>query len=161
MLKHLWIMRHGLAVDQFESDRTRALSKRGETQAEYSALELLKNQQLLPKDMLVSPFQRTLSTANIMHRKLSIEQPYKTDEMLVHFADHKILGDFLLASGFQNLLIVSHMPIVAKLCQYLSPGCEIYGFETAQIVRLDFRSEGELPSYGRVGHVITPSSINL
>jgi phosphohistidine phosphatase SixA len=156
MLKHLWIMRHGLAVDQFESDFTRALSTTGRLQAENSAEELLRNPKLLPRDMLVSPFQRTLSTADIMHNKLSISAPYETDEMLVHFADHKILGDFLLCSPFSDLLIVSHMPIVAKLCQYLSPSCEIYGFETAQIVRLDFNAESGPTNNARVGQVITP-----
>jgi len=136
-------MRHGLAEAQFDTDFHRALSETGKQQVEDSIQQLLDAQVLntkkvLPIDMLVSPFQRTLSTANIVHRMLSLNKPYQTDEMLVHFADHKVLGDFLLASDYEKLLIVSHMPIVAHLCQYLSPSCDIFGFQTAQIVRLDF-----------------------
>jgi phosphohistidine phosphatase len=138
MLSSLWIMRHGLAVDHFESDFTRELSKTGEQQVIDVGLQLKTHNLQQPTEMLVSPFSRTLSTAKIMHKILSIEKAFETDEMLVHFADHKILADFLLASQFTNLLIVSHMPIVASLCQYLVPGCDIYGFKTAQIVKIEF-----------------------
>ena len=138
MLKNLWIMRHGLAVDQYQTDFDRALSKTGEMQARDVSQQLLERGSPLPTGMLVSPFARTISTANIVHQELSLQMDYETDEMLVHFADHKILGDFLLASQYKKLLIVSHMPIVARLCQYLSPKYEVYGFKTAQIVRLDF-----------------------
>jgi len=31
MLEHLWILRHGLAADQFDTDFNRALSEKGET----------------------------------------------------------------------------------------------------------------------------------
>jgi len=131
-------MRHGLAVDQYQTDFDRALSKTGEMQARDVSQQLLEGGSSLPTEMLVSPFARTISTANIVHQELSLQMDYETDEMLVHFADHKILGDFLLASQYKKLLIVSHMPIVARLCQYLSPKYEVYGFKTAQIVRLDF-----------------------
>jgi len=106
----------------------------------------------------VSPFKRTLSTADIAYEMLPMKKPYKTDEMLVHFADHKILGDYLLACGYEKLLIVSHMPIVARLCQYLSPNCEIFGFETAQLVRLDFNNSGGLPTRATVGNIIVPTT---
>jgi len=156
MLKKLWIMRHGLAVDQFDTDFNRALSKTGELQAENVAEQLLATGSSLPTEMLVSPFARTISTANIVHKKLSLKNSYKTDEMLVHFADYKILGDFLLASEYQHLLIVSHMPIVARLCQYLAPGCEIYGFQTAQIVRLDFEQITSDESVAKMTQIILP-----
>ncbi|MCF6193881.1 MAG: histidine phosphatase family protein [Kangiellaceae bacterium] len=156
MLNNLWIMRHGLAVEQFETDFSRALSKTGELQADNVAEQLLAAKSSLPTEMLVSPFARTISTANIVHRKLALKNSYKTDEMLVHFADHKILGDFLLASEYQHLLIVSHMPIVARLCQYLAPACEIYGFQTAQVVRLDFEQTTSDESVVKVSQIILP-----
>jgi len=160
MLHHLWIMRHGLAVDQFESDFSRELSKEGERQAENSIKQVISDSASNPSQMLVSPFTRTKATADIAHRILGLTSPYQTEEMLVHFADHKILGDFLLASNFQDLLIVSHMPIVAKLCQYLAPGCDIFGFQTAQIVRLDFirqsEQENNTSAVAHVGAVYKP-----
>jgi phosphohistidine phosphatase len=138
MLKTLWIMRHGLAVDHFESDFSRALSVTGEKQALNVASQLIETSSDLPTDMLVSPFARTQSTAKIVHEKLGLNKAFETEDLLVHFGDHQLLGDFLLASEYEKLIIVSHMPIVAKLCQYLSPGCNIYGFQTAQCVRMDF-----------------------
>lgn len=156
MLRTLWIMRHGLAEDSFESDFTRPLSKTGRLQAANTAEQLINDSEQLPRDMLVSPFSRTQSTAKIVHQKLALSHPFETDEMLVHFADHKILGDFLLASRYRDLIIVSHMPIVARLCQYLSPGCDIYGFQTAQIVRMDFDSNKQKTQIGRVNKIYFP-----
>lgn len=155
MLRTLWIMRHGLAEDSFDSDFTRPLSKTGELQAANVTEQLIQDSEKLPRDMLVSPFSRTQSTAKIVHKKLGLTHPFETDEMLVHFADHKILGDFLLASPYRDLIIVSHMPIVARLCQYLAPGCEIYGFQTAQIVRIDFDDSAN--NVARLGKIYLPS----
>lgn len=149
-------MRHGLAEDSFESDFTLLLSKTGELQAANVAEQLLNDSGHLPHDMLVSPFSRTQATAKIVHKSLGLSRPFETEEMLVHFADHKILGDFLLASPYQDLIIVSHMPLVANLCQYLSPNCEVFGFKTAQLVRLDFDSSEQQVGVGRVTKIYLP-----
>jgi len=142
MLKNLWIMRHGLAVNEFESDFTRALSSTGKVQALSVVKQLMETETVLPSQMLVSPFRRTQETADLVHRELGINEPYENEELLVHFADHQLLGDFLITGGFENLIVVSHMPIVAELCQYLCPGCDIYGFQTAQIVKVEFDIKG-------------------
>jgi len=142
--KKLWVMRHGLAQAEFESDFSRALSDVGKAQARDVARQIKNSGEPLPVKMLVSPFKRTQQTASIVHQELGLVEPFETEEMLVHFADHQLLGDFLLASEFHDLMIVSHMPIVARLCQYLSPGCGIYGFNTAQTVRLCLPESGEV-----------------
>ncbi|MET1256063.1 phosphohistidine phosphatase SixA [Aliikangiella maris] len=136
MLKTLWIMRHGLAVNEFQTDFSRALSETGKQQAQSVARQMLAQETILPSHMLVSPFRRTQQTAEIVHSLLNLAKPFATEELLVHYADSQLLGEFLLESPTSELIIVSHMPIVARLCQYLSPGCQIFGFETAQIVKL-------------------------
>ncbi len=136
-LQNLWIMRHGLAENEFDTDFNRALSSTGICQSENVARQLA-NDELKPTHMVVSPFRRTQETAEVVHRVLQLERSFETDEMLVHFADHQILGDYLMTVQISDLIIVSHMPIVAKLCQYLVPRCDIYGFDTAQIVRISF-----------------------
>lgn len=140
MLQTLWIMRHGLAESEFDSDFNRALSAIGRREAESVANQMMLSQNL-PTEMLVSPFRRTQETAQVVHKILAIDKPFETEEMLVHFADHRVLGDYLLSSDKSSLIIVSHMPIVAKLCQYLCPSSNIFGFQTAQVVRLEFEQD--------------------
>ncbi len=151
-MKTLWIMRHGLAEIEFASDFTRALSNIGEKQVLDVAEQLIANEPILPTTMIVSPFTRTQQTAQIMHQKLAIIEPFENEELLVHFADPRLLGDYLLAREFEQLMIVSHMPIVAELCQYLSPGCNIYGFQTAQIVKLHIAQHNA----AKVGNIYYP-----
>ena len=141
MLENLWIMRHGLAESEFVSDFTRPLSKVGEQQAKDTVSQLLASCRDLPTDMLASPLARTQSTAEVAQQLLALKKPFKTEKLLVHSADHKLLGDYLLASGYKNLMIVSHMPIVAYLVQYLAPQSGLMGFETAQIAHLTFAPE--------------------
>ncbi len=138
MLKSLWIMRHGLAESRFESDFSRPLSSVGARQAKSVATQIKQESELQPLNMLVSPFARTQSTAEIVHSTLSMTQAFETEEMLVHFGDHRILAEFLKSCNFEYLILISHMPIVAYLCHYLCDNIEIDGFETAQAVRLDF-----------------------
>ncbi len=140
MLKNLWVMRHGLAVDQFDSDFSRELSDFGMLQARDVAMQIKNAPEPHPDTMLVSPFCRTQMTAKIVHQVLSLEKEFVTDDRLVHFADHRLLGDFLLASPYENLIIVSHMPIVAHLCNYLLSSDQIFGFETAQVVHMSIKS---------------------
>lgn len=152
-LKELWIMRHGLAESNFDTDFNRALSEVGAQQAKDVAFQL-KTEDSLPKEMLVSPFRRTQETATVVHEVLGLSKAFETEDMLVHFADHKLLGDFLLASNKESLIVVSHMPIVARLTQYLVPDCQIYGFDTAQTVKVVFQDDG----VGKVEKIYLPSS---
>jgi phosphohistidine phosphatase len=142
MLKSLWVMRHGLAESQFSDDFSRQLSPVGREQALDVSRQIKADTHSLPTHMIASPFARTQATAKVVHAALEIVPPFETDDMLVHFADHKTLGDFLLACEYESLIIVSHMPIVGYLCQYLAPGCEIFGFQTAQVVRLGIEHSG-------------------
>ncbi|MFT6733405.1 MAG: phosphohistidine phosphatase [Polaribacter sp.] len=138
MLKSLWVMRHGLAESRFESDFTRPLSLIGAEQASNVANQIKQDGVLQPLNMLVSPFARTQSTAEIVHSTLSMKQAFQTEGMLVHSADHRILGEYLMNVNFEYLILISHMPIVAYLCHYLCSNIKINGFETAQAVRLNF-----------------------
>ena len=158
MARKLWIMRHGLAENEFDTDFSRALAATGRQETLDVTTQLLADSATsegreLPTEMIVSPFKRTQQTAQIVCQKLGLGSTFTTDEMLVHFADHRILGDYLLAQDTQQLMIVSHMPIVAYLCQYLDPGCGIQGFHTAQIVRLDADNNGQ----PKLKKIYTPS----
>jgi len=149
-------MRHGLAESIFESDFSRALSATGAVQAKNVARQLIDESDILPTHMLASPFARTQSTAKIVRHELGLTEDFETEELLVHFGDYKMLGDYLLASDFHNLIIVSHMPIVASLCQYLATNSEVYGFKTAQIVQISFSQDAQSNNVGKVSKVYLP-----
>lgn len=143
----LWVMRHGLAESHFDTDFNRALSSVGEQQAANVAKKIVAEQAELPEKMLVSPFRRTQETARVIQPILGLNDDFETEDMLVHYGDHQILGDYLMTLEADKVIIVSHMPIVANLCQYLAPSANIFGFQTAQVAKLKFvKGVGELES---------------
>ena len=90
---------------------------------------------LMPETILVSPFKRTQQTADHLIETLGFSGTRESDEMFVHFADHELAASYLDAHPATQLMVVSHMPIVARMSRYLDPNCGIDGFQTAQIVR--------------------------
>lgn len=144
MLKTLWIMRHGLAENDFDTDFNRALSSIGANEVTSSMTKMLEEALEKPTRLLVSPFRRTQETAAIVERLINQYNSagnlvqIELEEMLVHFADHQLLANYLLSIEDEKLMIVSHMPIVARLCQTLVYDCDVYGFQTAQIVKINF-----------------------
>ena len=155
MLKSLWVMRHGLAESNFQEDFSRKLSNIGAQEVESVSEQIKLDGGVQPLNILASPFARTQSTAQIVHSHLGIKNNIQTDEMLVHFADHRVLGEYLLNCNFEYLIIVSHMPIVAYLCRYLCSDGELGGFQTAQTVRLDFLYDKNLSDRVQVKHFKT------
>ena len=135
-------MRHGLAESQFDSDFNRALSQVGASEATNVANQILASGLPLPERLLVSPFRRTQETANYVCQAWGRKADYETEAMLVHSGDHRILGDYLLSLNTANVMVISHMPIVAYLSQYLADGCNIHGFRTAQTINLQFDKHG-------------------
>ena len=130
-------MRHGLAESYAGSDFERSLTVMGRAEVDNVIQQLMADDSSVkPTMMLASPYKRTQQTAQIAHRRLGLTLPFETEDMLVHTASEKVLGDYLLACDLDNLIIVSHMPIVACLCRYLSSSLSVMSFKTAQIVKL-------------------------
>lgn len=141
MKSTLWLMRHGLAVDQFDSDFSRELSEHGAEQVRDVCQQILKAKDL-PTEVLSSPFERTQATAEIAKQVLDIPSAIQTEEMLVHFADHQVVGEYLKVTEFEKLLVVTHMPIIARLAHYLDADCAVSSFSTAQVARFDKTDKG-------------------
>ena len=47
------------------------------------------------------------------------------------------MTEWVESSEAENLLLVSHMPLVARLTVSFDSGCNIHGFQTAQMVQLN------------------------
>ena len=132
----LLVMRHGEASWDAAEDRNRQLTSRGELQAEIAA-DLLLHGQWRPDLILVSPYVRTrqtagpitdaLGTAAVISQELTPDTPV---EQLIKYVD---------SQKFENLLIVSHQPLVSTFIAHIC-GDEVSKFpmDTASMAMLDF-----------------------
>ncbi len=128
------IMRHGEAGFSASSDATRSLTDFGRKQATQAGLWL--NQQDFKFDLgLVSPYlraQQTYSELSAYCPVLKIE----TDNFLVPGGSPSHIADLLTtlpAKGIENVIIVSHLPLVGYLVSELCPEVSPPMFPTAAI----------------------------
>lgn len=134
-MKTLWIMRHGEAEWEANSDVERQLTNHGEeeTHSVASKLELDSNFTLWH-----SPYRRAKQTAHQLVSALPQEPDEILDEkLLTPDADPAVLAQFIEHSEADNLFLVSHMPLVARLTQELTKDDRIGGFQTAQVVQCE------------------------
>jgi phosphohistidine phosphatase len=114
----LYLIRHGEAVDGDTYDEKRQLTKRGEQRAQRAANWLAKTV-TGPVSIWSSPYLRTRQTAEpiakaldakvIPHQCLKPEMtPQKVVEELVH--------------ENQNIILVTHLPLVGRLAALLTEG---------------------------------------
>ena len=115
----LYLIRHGEAVDGDTYDEKRQLTKRGEQRAQRAANWLAKIV-TGPVSIWSSPYLRTRQTAEpiakaldakvIPHQCLRPEMtPQKVVEELIH--------------ENQNIILVTHLPLVGRLAALLTEGC--------------------------------------
>ena len=140
-------MRHGEAGFSASSDATRSLTDFGRKQATQAGLWL--NQQDFKFDLgLVSPYlraQQTYSELSAYCPVLKIE----TDNFLVPGGSPSHIADLLMtlsARGIENVIIVSHLPLVGYLVNELCPEVSPPMFPTAAIacVELPPNAAGKL-----------------
>ena len=140
----LLIMRHGEAKPfggQFEDDR-RPLTRRGSQLLEPVANKLA---QFEPELILVSPFLRTQQTADIVTEQLPNAYQRKNCDWLLSESpvEQAVLQLDKLVED--KVLMVSHMPFVSLLVEYLTG--QSLGFRPGDVVQLEFdfvgRGQGE------------------
>lgn len=137
------IVRHGEAEAYASSDDSRALTDVGRVQVELVAQFLGK---LNTKIDLVaySPLVRTTQTAKIILDSIDAERIEVWPE-LIHSSTAEMAEAKLVQAGCDNILLVSHMPLVAMLEAYLLDGESHFGqpFHTAELSIL--KSEDAYP----------------
>ncbi|NVJ62083.1 MAG: phosphohistidine phosphatase SixA [Gammaproteobacteria bacterium] len=137
----LWIMRHGEAEWHASSDLERALSANGVREVQSVAKKLD-----LPTSIQVwhSPYLRAKQTCSELTNIASVPQEQVREEpMITPEGDVKNVASLIEAVELSELMLVSHMPLVAKLVRELSGDDRIGGFQTAQIVELSFDAEAK------------------
>jgi phosphohistidine phosphatase len=147
MKKHyIAIMRHGNASHHADSDETRPLTSIGKSES-LASFKHWEQELYTVEKLISSPYLRAQQTAAMVTKaakkagcnlaKNEIWESITPDGHVEAVAD-QILAEY--QQNKQNILLVSHMPFVAKLNQYLQFGKQKNGheFTTGQIVILYF-----------------------
>ncbi|WP_281556664.1 phosphohistidine phosphatase SixA [Thalassomonas sp. RHCl1] len=145
----LYIMRHGQASPIANSDAERQLTKQGQFEAEIMG-KWLKNMQVNLDHVLVSPYIRAQQTAAMVKATLNWSGPATTCDLITPSGNaaqvHDYLDGMLAQSrgksnsdkGIQELLVVSHMPLVSYLVEDLTFDRKSPIFQTAGIAQIDY-----------------------
>lgn len=132
----LFLMRHGTATFKAVSDSDRELTVQGIAQTQFMGHWLAT--QVNSFDMvLVSPFTRTLQTCAAMKDIFpKMKAPIVLNELTPN-ADPETTAQLILAYGehhkAENVLVVSHMPLLGYLISELVPGTEPPALATSAV----------------------------
>ncbi|MBC3766722.1 phosphohistidine phosphatase SixA [Neptunicella marina] len=136
---NLYIMRHGDAEQSNGQDSLRALTVKGVDEA-AEAGEWLKSQGASIDLAMVSPFLRAQQTfEHVQQHNQPIEHITYNELIPEGSADEvqALLDGILLDNSLDNVLIVSHMPLVCYLVDKLT---QQHGplFATASIIHIEY-----------------------
>jgi phosphohistidine phosphatase len=140
-MKRLTLMRHGDArwKDPGLPDIERPLSRSGAAAAEAMGRRLLELE-LVPDLLVMSPARRTLQTAEIVARELSIPVRRMLREEALYLASAADILKVAQGTGprVAHLMIVTHNPGVSELVQQLAPKDKTGGLGTAAVCSITF-----------------------
>lgn len=115
----LWVLRHGEAELRANSDAERRLTAQGREQVLRSALHL-QDQPL--QAILASPYVRAQQTAALVHGASSLSPPVTTVDWLTPDSDAQHVIAMLEKLELEQVLLVSHQPLVGILVAMLEQG---------------------------------------
>ncbi|WP_327440114.1 phosphohistidine phosphatase SixA [Pseudomonas donghuensis] len=115
----LWVLRHGEAEPRAHTDAERRLTAHGREQVLRSAAVLLGQP---PQVILASPYVRAQQTAALVHEALGFAKPVQTVPWLTPDSDPQAVIAELDKLGVEEVLLVSHQPLVGTLVGLLEHG---------------------------------------
>ncbi len=132
------IMRHGEAGYSASSDSSRSLTPYGIRQANHAGLWL--KQQRFQFDLgLVSPYLRAQQTLAELSTQVSVLK-VETEKLLVPGGNAAYIANLLStfpSQGVEQVIIVSHLPLVGYLVNELCPDVAPPMFPTASIACIE------------------------
>ncbi|WP_418139137.1 phosphohistidine phosphatase SixA [Oceanimonas smirnovii] len=156
---NIFVMRHGQAVSQASTDALRPLTEHGEEEVCHMAQWLA--QQVASFDrVLVSPYVRSRQTWQQVSRFIPGTRIDFCDELIPN-ADADITASLILAYAdveqSQNLLVISHMPLVGFLVESLCPATMAPIFVTSGVAKITLeKGHGGLFNWLEGPHSIRP-----
>ncbi|SDS42124.1 phosphohistidine phosphatase, SixA [Halopseudomonas litoralis] len=132
----IWILRHGQAEPTATRDAERALTDVGRAEAIRMAEQLAGHSLDV---ILASPYRRAQQTAELIRRELNFRRGVTTVDWLTPEDDPMAVLDQLADRAEDELLLVSHQPLVGQLISLLVDGHRQghYSMPTAGLACLD------------------------
>lgn len=137
----LWVLRHGEAESHAPSDAQRNLTERGREEVLHSAAHLI-GQPI--SAIIASPYMRAQQTAQLVREALGFVPEIRTVSWLT--PDGNPLQVLEKLDTDDNVLLVSHQPLVGNLISFLQHGHQRQPqpMHTASLAEL----EGDFPLAG-------------
>jgi phosphohistidine phosphatase len=169
-VRRLMLLRHATAAPLGAGgDLERPLAESGRAAAQAIGA-YLRNEQLLPDLVLVSPARRTRETWEAL--AASIEAPVRSEQRLYDGDPERLLAVVRETdASVRGLLVVGHNPGTADLARRLVGHGDRYafarmakGYPTAGLAVIDFAAEDwaeVAPGAGRLERFVTPESLGL
>jgi phosphohistidine phosphatase len=154
------VMRHGEAEPLTENDSQRQLTAMGKRETLKMA-QWLKNCYKPFNAIWVSPYLRTLQTAEIMLSKQGPECQLETQSLLVPEGSARRMLDIIDARLSEQpdarIVLVSHMPLVSFLVEALTLQGQTPVFSTASLCCIDYKPANG----GRLLEKVAPHDLAL
>ena len=122
----LYIVRHGDADTEAESDDARVLSKKG-IRVTHEMATLLKNSKFDPPELIVtSPLPRAEQTARIMAEGFAPKAKFEINDGLRAGTSLEAAMSVIAskAEGIEGLMVVGHDPVFSRLASILVSGSD-------------------------------------
>lgn len=139
---HIFIMRHGEAEYVGKQDSQRALTEKGKLQA-FRQGQTFVAQHLNFDKVLVSPFLRAVETFAQVDLAFhgTLKSKMEKENALVPDGNEQGLLDYLQIlwqENVENVLLISHLPLVAEITFLLTQGKFYPNFPTAHVEHIQW-----------------------
>jgi phosphohistidine phosphatase len=139
----IFIMRHGQASYESPADSTRPLTEQGKIEAQLMASWMSK-MDIDPSHVWVSPFVRAQQTCEQVLEKLT-NAKVDTNQFItpsgIASEVHDYIDGELALNSCNQLLIISHMPLVSYLVAELTQQTQAPIFQTASVCEIEYNLE--------------------
>jgi len=137
----LFIMRHGDASMIAKTDAQRPLTEQGVAEARLMG-KWLKGLDVNIEYLLVSPYLRAQQTALALLSQCKYKPQSKTINSITPSGNaaqvHDYIDGFIEINHCQQLLMVTHMPLVSYLVEDITVDQQSPIFQTAAIAQIDY-----------------------
>lgn len=141
---NIFVMRHGEAAAFAKSDQQRSLTKQGEAQVRAQGI-FLKSTALKWDAVLVSPYIRAQETFQVLNSEFDfvLNDVFEIWDGLTPYGNAQLVEDYLqllLEQGKQNILLISHQPLVGEIVKRLT-GLHFNQFYPSTIAKIEWDGE--------------------